>query len=632
MAKLNNNEINEALDAELGKEDIKARIAKMKERSEEDNSASGEEFAIDKYGYNFRTIKDAEDLKEGTSYSEHMLDLNELMEKGILQRGNKIDLSEMPEIETIQAATQEQLDMLTPESKKQITAIHLSNNTPVGWDDDYDFDNKHEMDSKLDLSSYQNVTEVQTHFYVNNDLEDIVMPEAATELLCRHSKMENLQKDGGLQDVKVVLDRAETAFGTVYDSEEAWYDEEVSKYHSEQEKDGKYTLYYEDTPVLKDLNEPAAVEPIDDWRYSYNEDFHGMVEINDKTYFMKYEDDGLKFYFNEGSKESVGENCDKLTLVNSLDSSEKFDVLESYMDGWNGFSASYDDEAGVARTSGRRDVGRGLTPQSVTLYAKKDGKIFSVAGYDDCRSSNVMGISAFLYSDFLNMADKEGIKISEEQTKALKEAIRDSWDRYNAEYDCSIDVDDLQMKQNKVRLYDSWDKDKLKPEAVALFDEIAQEMFNDAQKIWNERTPEEKLGQALLGEYSHCRPETLSSILNEGVDFKKNRNLATKCLRKLAKDCSDGHFPMEIEKAKILIEHGARFGDEMGIDEFGKRLEDYDKCWEVEAAMSKAKVKDAQERRDILAGNKVEEQSVSTLRQTTFSVQDMKKAKEDLVK
>lgn len=152
-------------------------------------------------------------LKEGTSYSEHMLDLNELMEKEVLHRGNKVDLSGLPEIETLQAASQEQLDMLTPESKKQITAIHLSNNTPVGWDDNYDFQNKYEMDKNLDLSAYENVTEVQTHFYVNNDLEDIILPPNVSEVLCRHSKMEKLREDGGLKGVEVNLDRAQTSFG-----------------------------------------------------------------------------------------------------------------------------------------------------------------------------------------------------------------------------------------------------------------------------------------------------------------------------------------------------------------------------------------------------------------------------------
>ena len=257
MAKLNNNQINDLLDLELGKEDIKSRINKMKESAREQDSSEGETFSIDKFSYNFRTVSDAEDLKEGTSYSEHMLDLNELMEKGVLQRGNKIDLSDMPEIETIQAATQEQLDMLTPESKKQITAIHLSNNTPVGWDDNYDFDNKSAMDEKLDLSSYHNVIEVQTHFYVNNDLQDIVMPEKATELLCRHSKMENLQKDGGLQDVKVVLDRAQTAFGTDYgyvdpDEEEDILGQLADKYIEEKNEED-FRMYLEEGGKLDDL-------------------------------------------------------------------------------------------------------------------------------------------------------------------------------------------------------------------------------------------------------------------------------------------------------------------------------------------------------------------------------------------
>ena len=57
---------------------------------------------------------------------------------------------------------------------KENTAIHLSNNTPVGWNDDYDFDNG----------------------YVDEDEET-----------------------------------------------DKWYEQEVAKYHSEQEKDGKYTLF-----------------------------------------------------------------------------------------------------------------------------------------------------------------------------------------------------------------------------------------------------------------------------------------------------------------------------------------------------------------------------------------------------
>lgn len=358
MVKLNNNEINDALDAELGKNDIKAQIARMKEQSEKRKNFSGEEFSVDKYSefYNFRVIKEAEDLKEGTSYSEHMLDLNELMEKGILHRGNAIDLSEMPEIETIQAATQEQLDMLTPESKKQITAIHLSNNTPVGWNDDYDFDNKHEMDSKLNLSSYHNVTEVQTHFYVNNDLEDIIMPEKATELLCRHSKMDNLQKDGGLQDIEVVLDRAKTSFdfddGYVDPDEERdiLVAEEKAKYHSEQEKDGKYTLYYEDTPVLKDLNEPAEVELTDvcGWQdikeYEGISDKYASISVNGES-FLKIEKQNENPLFYKVEEEEYLTNptmCSKMKLTNSLNSEDTFKSLRMLSNGSNRYGGEFD--------------------------------------------------------------------------------------------------------------------------------------------------------------------------------------------------------------------------------------------------------------------------------------------------
>ena len=186
-----------------------------------ENGYLGEFFSVDQYDSKDEpcVVKDARELKLGTSYSEHMLDLNELMEKGVVHRDDKIDLSEMPEIETIQAASQEQLDMLTPESKKQIKAIHLSNNTPFGWNEELDYNNIYGMDTNLDLSSYENVSEVQTHFYVNNDLEDIVLPPKVTEILCQHSKMENLRKHGNLEDIKVEASSTETAFVSYYGRE-----------------------------------------------------------------------------------------------------------------------------------------------------------------------------------------------------------------------------------------------------------------------------------------------------------------------------------------------------------------------------------------------------------------------------
>ena len=95
-----------------------------------ENGYLGEFFSVSQYDSKDEpcVVKDARELKAGTSYSEHMLDLNELMEKGVVHRDDKIDLSEMPEIETIQAASQEQLDMLTSESKKQIKQIKINKN------------------------------------------------------------------------------------------------------------------------------------------------------------------------------------------------------------------------------------------------------------------------------------------------------------------------------------------------------------------------------------------------------------------------------------------------------------------------------------------------------------------------
>ncbi len=184
-----------------------------------------EQFTIEDYPYGeFKTISSEDELKQGTSYSPTMLDINELFEKGIVKRGDTIDLSELPDITTVQAASQEQLDMLTASSKEQITAIHLSNNTVIGWDGDYDYDNKYVMDRQLDLSSYRNVTEVETHAYLNSELEDIILPEKTTSLLCRHSRMENLSREGSLKNTDIELAQAEIAeegnYGFYYEGDE----------------------------------------------------------------------------------------------------------------------------------------------------------------------------------------------------------------------------------------------------------------------------------------------------------------------------------------------------------------------------------------------------------------------------
>ena len=212
-----NKEIEKLLDTEIDTPE-----KRIKETYE---GVGTEQFTIEDYPYGeFKTISSEDELKQGTSYSPTMLDINELFEKGIVKRGDTIDLSELHDITTVQAASQEQLDMLTASSKEQITAIHLSNNTLIGWDDDYDYDNKYVMDRQLDLSGYKNVTEVETHAYLNSELEDIILPEKTTSLLCRHSRMENLSREGSLKNTDIELAQAEIAeegnYGFYYEGDE----------------------------------------------------------------------------------------------------------------------------------------------------------------------------------------------------------------------------------------------------------------------------------------------------------------------------------------------------------------------------------------------------------------------------
>lgn len=224
-------------------------------------------------------INERATLKEGTSYNENMLDLNELVEKGLLKADNIIDLSEMSEINTLQAATEEQLLMIAPESRAQITAIHLSNNTPVGWNGDIDFHNRQEMDSTIDLTSFKNLDSFQTHFYVNDDLEEIKLPTGVKNILVAHSKMENLDIKEQFLKNDVELNIAlvngspfdsydnysgyyvaeEACFMTVDEYEAFSEDKRVDKrFENIKNEDGTYSIYdhEQDETIAYDLPTP----------------------------------------------------------------------------------------------------------------------------------------------------------------------------------------------------------------------------------------------------------------------------------------------------------------------------------------------------------------------------------------
>lgn len=166
----------------------KALLGEVQEIRKE--KALTEEFRIRDYPKGIGNVVSGKELTEGMSYSPTMLDINELFEKGVILRGDKIDLKNYPEINCIQAAEQEQLDMLTPESKQQITAIHLSNNTPVEWFEDYI--NADKMSTVMDMRSFSNLQKFETHCYCNNDLKEVKLPENVESIAIKQSYLDSL--------------------------------------------------------------------------------------------------------------------------------------------------------------------------------------------------------------------------------------------------------------------------------------------------------------------------------------------------------------------------------------------------------------------------------------------------------
>lgn len=87
MVKLNNNEINDMINEELGKEDIKSRIAKMKEHLSENNNLSGEEFST---AASFSDDRDVEKDEEMLAWKHA---------KDYLENGNIADFQVFKDLE-----------------------------------------------------------------------------------------------------------------------------------------------------------------------------------------------------------------------------------------------------------------------------------------------------------------------------------------------------------------------------------------------------------------------------------------------------------------------------------------------------------------------------------------------------
>lgn len=591
MVNLNNNEIQDKNEEEnVDVEPLKEDFDEETNVDEFDEETHAEEFSIENYESGISEIIFDEALKEGMSYSPKMLDINELFEKGVVKRGDEIDLRNFPEVETIQAACQEQLDMLVPASKDQITIIHLSNNTPVGWNDDYNYSNEYPMDKELDLTDYKNVTEVQTHFYVNDELENIKLPEGVKEILCRHSKMINLHKNEDLKDIKITLDRAETSFG-IDDGDIDEYDEfcNLENYHNIQEKDSSYTLYYQNTPVLKDLKEPAEVENPRDYGESYdyeNKDFNlaSRIKINGDEYAI-IEPEGEtnpKFYL-KCLGEDCGRNCQYVTFKNSLNPNEKINSLVIVKWHSGGMFGSYNRDIGIAEATGCRDVGRGYAPGSLTMYTKQNGEYFAVSSSEYCDSPRVDDYIE-VYDEFLKMLEEKGINLSNEEREAKERAVFDEMKE-------SVRCDKDELQKGVEHPWGIWESDSYHPRINEMIDKAKKEAYEEISAEWNKKTPLDKIESLLNGhtmrksrEYdnSGCyrlnEDGLLKSILDEGVDFDANSEQTTKVMKKIGKryDSDDWDNMDTLKSIALLIEYGAHFGDEHGLDSEGKPMEYYE--------------------------------------------------------
>jgi hypothetical protein len=151
-----------------------------------------EMFSISDYPVGEGKIHEGEELAEGlVRWDRECLDINELLKKKIVQRGNTISLANFPNVHEVVVASQEQLNMLTDEAKAQIDVIVLNNNASMQGGDYY-VQNEKPMETTLDLRAYKNLKTVKSFDYVNNDLRDIKLPEATKYAFFHCSSMPKL--------------------------------------------------------------------------------------------------------------------------------------------------------------------------------------------------------------------------------------------------------------------------------------------------------------------------------------------------------------------------------------------------------------------------------------------------------
>ena len=174
------------------------------------------------------------------------------------------------------------------------------------------------------------------------------------------------------------------------DTEFDWYKEEQKKYHNKQEKDGSYTLLYEETPIMRNLDKPAEVtlgssggtrhyEGVPD------EQRDDEITINGNRFLkIEKENESPKFYKIDEGKWLTGatNNCIEVELTNSLKSDEKFKSLRIISRGV-AYGGEFDEKLGIAHTWYRDDA-RNAKYHTHIMYAKQNGEYLTVkeSGYN----------------------------------------------------------------------------------------------------------------------------------------------------------------------------------------------------------------------------------------------------------
>lgn len=394
-----------------------------------------QETALDSFG-----VVSDEKLRAAMSYSPEMLDMNELFEKTNVSSDELIDLSTFPDIKVIQASSQRQLDMILPASKRQIESVHLSNDQPVGWDNGFNMENSDRADRSIDLTDYANIRSVETHFYLNTDLERIEMPKSVETLKFQHSKLPALKIDNIDTFDEVIINRSLmnhigrgniSVNASIIDGESINFDEEVyeearysitDEFEQVQSENGMFELKVKDKVVLKS-DKPFELQEVDyhgftiHYDNSEHKDF-SHVGINGEVFALS-NNELYRMY--EDKDGGIGRHVDKVIFENT----SKDERIEAYSYlGLNseGFGGNVNLREGYSEVRGRRDVGRGYTPVETALFLVRDGKVLPETICT--KSSEMLYCGGDLYEEFMNNIKEKGIALTPEEKKYKEDFLR----------------------------------------------------------------------------------------------------------------------------------------------------------------------------------------------------------------